>query len=587
MSVLTLVDKARLLLSSDIFRALSLEEATELAKEVTQREIKAGEVLFERGDIGEHLYIVVSGRFRVYLDDPVERESKVDDVLSGEVIGELALITGDRRAATVHAVRDSSILVVTKSSFERIAKKSPHLMFEVARVQIERLHRVEQTKKSLRQPTEAIALLPAGGNLNVVEAFATRLAEALSSFSPVLRLRSGQDSTSAISTKSEEPYRFILYEADPSPSVWNTRSVRQADSIILVADDSSDSGLNAVEFDFDAQRGTAASPHRHLVLLQTGAFRRSAASWLQSRHVDMHHHVAGGNKEDYARVARFLAGKATGLVLGGGGARGFAHIGVVQALAEAGIPIDAVGGTSMGALIAAMVAFGLTPDDMREACRKIFVERGIWDFTIPILSLVAAKRISISLEEIFHDQQIEDLPRNYFCVTTNLSRAEVCVHRHGPVTNWVKASVSIPGVAPPIIYDGDLLYDGGILNNLPVDIMRRLGPRSIIAANVSSFVDASLVNIPPEACSPWHILLSRLNPFAPHRRHPNIFHILYRSSMLNSLRSAVAAQTSVSLFIDPHVAQFGLFEWKAIDQIVEAGLLHARTQVAQWLLVAH
>ena len=124
MSVLTLVDKARLLLSSDIFRALSLEEATELAKEVTQREIKAGEVLFQRGDIGEHLYIVVSGRFRVYLDDPVERESKVDDVLSGEVIGELALITGDRRAATVHAVRDSSILVVTKSSFERIAKKS-------------------------------------------------------------------------------------------------------------------------------------------------------------------------------------------------------------------------------------------------------------------------------------------------------------------------------------------------------------------------------------------------------------------------------------------------------------------------------
>ena len=103
MSVLTLVDKARLLLSSDIFRALSLEEATELAKEVTQREIKAGEVLFQRGDIGEHLYIVVSGRFRVYLDDPVERESKVDDVLSGEVIGELALITGDRRAATVHA----------------------------------------------------------------------------------------------------------------------------------------------------------------------------------------------------------------------------------------------------------------------------------------------------------------------------------------------------------------------------------------------------------------------------------------------------------------------------------------------------
>ena len=453
---------------------------------------------------------------------------------------------------------------------EIVSSSAPDIVFHLAAY-----YRAEHT------PAEIVPML----HSNVL--FATQLAEELSSFGPVLRLRSGQDCTSAISTKSEEQYRFILYEGDPSPSVWNTRCVRQADSIILVADDSSDSGLNAVEFDFDAQRGTAASPHRHLVLLQTGAFRRSAASWLQSRHVDMHHHVAGGNKEDYARVARFLAGKATGLVLGGGGARGFAHIGVVQALAEAGIPIDAVGGTSMGALIAAMVAFGLTPDDMREACRKIFVERGIWDFTIPILSLVAAKRISISLEEIFHDQQIEDLPRNYFCVTTNLSRAEVCVHRHGPVTNWVKASVSIPGVAPPIIYDGDLLYDGGILNNLPVDIMRRLGPRSIIAANVSSFVDASLVNIPPEACSPWHILLSRLNPFAPHRRHPNIFHILYRSSMLNSLRSAVAAQTSVSLFIDPHVAQFGLFEWKAIDQIVEAGLLHARTQVAQWLSVAH
>jgi NTE family protein len=581
MNALTIAEKTRLLLNSDIFRALSFEEATELAKEAVQREIKAGEVLVKRGDVGEHLYIVVAGRFRVYLDDPVERESKIDDVLSGEVIGELALITGDRRAATIHAVRDSLILVVTKSSFERVTAQCPRLLVEIARAEIERLHRVQHTKKSSRQPSEAIALLPAGGNLGVLEAFAGRLVQSLSRFGPVLHVKSDQNFDSDSSAKLEQDYRFILYQADAFLNPWNSRCVRQADRVIFVADGNADPGLNSVESEFDQTCGTYASPRRDLVLLQTSRERASAIPWLQFRSVDMHHHVRKENQEDFARLTRFVAGEATGLVLSGGGARGFAHIGVVQALIEAGIPIDIVGGTSMGALIAAMIAFEMSPEQMRQACRKIFVERGIWDLTLPIVALVAAKRITLSLQELFHDTQIENLTRNNFCVTTNLSRGDVCVHQRGSLVHWVKASLSIPGIAPPVICNGDLLYDGGILNNLPVDIMRRLGPGRVIAVNVGSLFDARLVNVPSEACSAWKILSNKMNPFAERIRYPDIFHVLYRSSMLNCLRSTVVAQTKASLVIDPQVSQFGLFEWKAIDQIIEAGLHRTRDLLAK------
>ena len=582
MKPLTVTEKSHLLLDSEIFHELSAEESMEFANEISEQRVQAGETLFQRGDIGEHVYVVIAGRFRICLDEASESQSQIEDIRRGEVIGEFALLTGDRRAATVRAVRDSSVLVIPKSSFEQVVQKCPRLMLAIGRLEIERLHRAQHTKQSAHTLSEAITLVPAGSSLDIGN-FAARLAESLSQFGTVLHVKSADDIADETTARNEEGHRFVIYEADSTSSSWTSRCIRQADRVILVANANSDPRLNTIETEFNTVRGTYAWPHRDLVIVHTRNGHTSASPWLASRSVEMHHHVKDDNPGDYARVARFIAGKATGLVLSGGGARAFAHIGVIQALAEAGISIDVVGGTSMGALIAAMVALDIPPEQMAEFSKYIFIKRGIWDFTFPFVSLVAAKRITTSLQALFSDVAIEDLPRNYFCVTTNLSKADVCVHQRGSLLKWVKASVSIPGIAPPVVSEGDLLYDGGVLNNLPVDVIKRFGTACTIAVNVGSLFDAKLLNVQPESCSPWKILLNKINPFSRNIPFPNIFHILYRASMLNSLRlTAVAAQTNVSLVIDPQVSQFGLFEWKAIDEIIEAGLLRARDQLAHW-----
>ena len=591
MKSLTVAEKSQFLSITPLFQELSSEECDQLANKVIQRDVEAGETLCHHGDIADCLYIIITGRFRIYLTDK-NGAAAVNEVRRREVVGEIALLTGERRSATVLAVRDSSVLVLSRTSFEDLSEKYPNVLRAIARTQIDRLHHIQCPTREPVNRSETIAVVPAGGNL-AIDGFTVRFCQTLSRLGDVLHLRSADKSTQAkIAQHSaedwlesrEESSRFVIYESDNSATPWTTSCLRQADRVIFVADASATPGLNPIEAQFAQLRNARAWPRRDLVIVHTGDTKAFAREWLAPRQVDVHHHIQKDNDEDYARIARIVTGKAIGLVLSGGGARAFAHIGVLQALDEAGPPIDVIGGTSMGALVGAWSALDFSPKQMVEISRYIFIKRGIWDFTLPFVSLIAAKRMSTSLDTVFPDVAIEDLPRRYFCITTNLSTGDVGVHESGPLLKWVIASVSIPGIAPPIIDEGQLFYDGGILNNLPVDVMTRFGVGHIIAVNVSSFFDEQLLEVQPQHCSPWRILLNRMNPFSRSIAFPGIFNILYRSATLNCLLSSVTAQNSASLLISPKVSHFGLFQWGAIDEIIEVGLLEARKQLANWLL---
>jgi NTE family protein len=292
----------------------------------------------------------------------------------------------------------------------------------------------------------------------------------------------------------------------------------------------------------------------------------AAARWLANQPGVPHHHVT--EPSDVVRIARLLTGHGIGLVLSGGGARGFAHIGIVKALREAEIPIDLVGGTSMGGILGAGVASRWSIEEMTVRFRRSFVDvNPLRDYTLPIVSLVSGRRVSRLLHREFGDVTIEDLPLPFFCVSSNLTTGQSDVHKRGLLWRWLRASVAIPGVLPPVMHKGELLVDGGTMNNLPVDAMRELGRGPVVGCDVGAdrafTADGDDMDVP----SPWQIV----SWLRRKRGRPNIFRILWRAGMVNSAATTLAHREKTDLLLQPPLAEIDMLNWKSFDRAIALG----------------
>ena len=238
---------------------------------------------------------------------------------------------------------------------------------------------------------------------------------------------------------------YVIYRADGRWSNWTWRCITQADELVIIADTAYD-----CDFGVFQQKVSKTNQPWSLVLLHPSDLDRprNTAQWLEESAADRVFHVRKGRQEDIARLARILGGKANSLVLGGGGARGFAHLGVVKALQELNVPIDMIGGASIGAPIAALVAQGYSPDEVRTLTGKLF--NRLIDWTLPLTSMLRGKRIADTIKKHAQDWDIEDFWIPFFCVSTNLTRAHQVVHKRGNSAVACRASVSIPGILPPV-----------------------------------------------------------------------------------------------------------------------------------------
>ncbi len=375
-------------------------------------------------------------------------------------------------------------------------------------------------------------------------------------------------------TELESDHRFVVYEADVNFSLWTEQCVRQADLILLVATTDSEPASSRRDMLMNYFSGRDATAAIELVLLHPGNFNPQvrAEPWLSDLPIQDYYHVVHAAKADLERLARFLTGSAVGLVLSGGGARGFAHIGILRALEECGIPVDFIGGTSMGAVIAAQYAAGWDWQTMTR------VNRDQWpryhpqrNYTLPLVALNSGKRMDQMLREMFGAAEIQNLPGKFFCVSTNLTRADAMIHRTGSLWKAVRASLSIPGIGPPAIENGEIFVDGGLLNNVPVDIMTSLCQGAVCAIDVSEQIEFKSQLQESYSVSGWQLLWRRLNPLANKLDLPNIFNILYRTTTVASLRAVETVKAGADLYLNPPVSDFGIFDWRCIDQIIDAG----------------
>lgn len=571
----------------------------EVAAVMQPVKLAGGAMLCEQGDAGDTLYIVAHGRLRVSVAGGRGGRRVVAELGRGESVGEMALLTGERRSARVEAIRDSVLLALSRSAFERVVEQYPRVMTQLARQLVDRL------KLSLRGAPathflSTVCVVPAVPGARIGE-FCERLARALGSIGPTLHLTrsaaggalaagaselaaGASDDTRLLAwlNEQEERYAYVLYEADDADPAWSRLCERQADRIVVVARAGEDTPPAPPIPKSSAP--AAGSARRELALLNSGAPVPGVMDrWLEAfPSVAAWHHVADGNDRQVARFARLLVGLGIGLLLGGGGARTFAHIGVLRAMQEAEIEVDAIGGVSGGAIVGAQAAAGVSPQEMKERARDEFLRRGsLLDFTVPIVSLIRGERFARMLARLFAETTIEDLPMRFFCVSANLSQATMRVHDRGRIWRAVGASISIPGIGPPTCENGDLLIDGSVLTNLPVEAMRELCQGRVVAVDVSADKDLSVDRSWTDFPSPGRLLAAR-----PWRRRamrvPNILEILFRGAMLGSIAGERDIANRVEFYLRPPLRGVNLLDFKTLDRVEDRAYEYAVRALEQW-----
>ncbi len=554
-----------------LFSGLPKSIVDAAVEELEWMSLPGGRLLFEAGAPADAVYFVVSGCLGVYspAGDLVGR------IGAGEAVGELGLIVSRPRAATVRALRDSELAALSAGTFERVLLGHPEAILRLARIAVERLANSD-SGEDVKLTPRTLALVPQHPGVDL-GAHTRALAAAFARFGRVDLVGSQRAGSHSAQWFHELESRndFVIYAADPGDTAWTRLCLRQSDVVLLAARAADEPGRWP---GLDWQE--SASRRAELLLLHDGAITLGAgARWRAALPDVPRHHLR--DPADFDRVARLLTGRAVGLVLSGGGARGFAHLGVVRALREHGVPIDLVGGTSMGGILAAGVAADWTDAELVERFRRCFVDTNpLADFTLPLVSLVAGRKVSRLLRRELGDIDIEDLPLPFFCVSSNLTTGHIAVHQHGPLWRWLRASVAIPGVLPPVFHGGEVYVDGGTMNNLPVDVMRAKGRGPVIGVDVGANRAFTTDIEATEAPSLWNLLLGRRGG----RRRPNILQILWRSGMVNASASSKDRRAQTDLLLTPSLESLDLLDWKSFERAIEIGYRDACDKLANGAL---
>lgn len=563
-------------------------------------ELGAGETLMRQGEPGDAMYLVVSGRLRAYIADADGAERPVREMGRGQVVGEMALYTDEPRSATVVAIRDSVLVRLGRTGFEQLLGRSAQLSIAMTRQLIARLRQTQARSTPMARPA-AVALLPISAGVDAHGLAAALAAQPALGRACVVdeaamaRLLSEAgvptDADAATENRAvalaldrlEAAHDVVLLVGNDSPDAWTARCSRRCDEILLLADAAAPPALHATERDCLLQRSGRAEAAERLVLLHPAeaASPRGTRRWLDRRPIAQHVHLRPQLPRDLARLARLLSHSAVGLVLAGGGARGFAHLGVWRALAERGIEIDVVGGTSIGAVMAVAVASDRPVGPVCELVGRAFALNPTGDPNwLPLLSLLKGRRlkrvIGRALEEMLgFDADIEDLWKGYYCVASNFSQAREERLVRGNLARALRASVSIPGALPPVVLDGDLLCDGGSFDNFPVDAMlAQRGVGRVIGVDLDTRKPRRIEH--DEAPSSWALLLDRLRPRARRRyRFPSLLAYLMNVTILVSSSRRQAVQRLTDLCFVPPLERVGMLQWAKSDTIVRQGHAYA------------
>ncbi|XP_032533190.1 neuropathy target esterase isoform X4 [Chiroxiphia lanceolata] len=568
--------------------------------------VEAGRALYRQGDKSDCTYIVLNGRLRSVIQKGSGKKELVGEYGRGDLVGVVEALTRQPRATTVHAVRDTELAKLPEGTLNNIKRRYPQVVTRLIHLLSQKiLGNLQQLRApfagsglgvaSSSEPINPTSNLSTVAVLPVCEevptaAFTLELQHALTDVGPtllltsdIIRARLGSSALDSIQeyrlsgwlAQQEDIHRIVLYQTDCTLTTWTLRCFRQADCILIVGLGDQEPELGELE---QMLENTAVRALKQLVLLhrEDGPSPARTVEWLNMRSwCSGHFHIRCPRRvfsrrspaklremyekvfekepdrhSDFSRLARVLTGNTIALVLGGGGARGCSHIGVIKAMEESGIPIDMVGGTSIGAFIGALYAEERSAVRTKQRAREWAkcmnsVFETVLDLTYPITSMFSGSAFNASINKVFQDKQIEDLWLPYFNVTTDITASAMRVHTDA-------------------------------------DIARNMGAKTVIAIDVGSQDETDLCNY-GDSLSGWWLLWKRLNPWAEKVKVPDMAEIQSRLAYVSCVRQLeVVKSSSYCEYIRPPIDRFKTMDFGKFDEIYDVGYQHGRVVFEAW-----
>ncbi|MBP2158711.1 MULTISPECIES: patatin-like phospholipase family protein [Asticcacaulis] len=557
----------------------SLQEAleglfgTSLGEGASLISLPGGSRLFSAGDESDHLYLLRSGRLGVFRhDEDVDEQSLIGIIRPGEPVGEMSLIAGTYHTSSVIALRDSDLLAMPREDFLKAIDSRPELLLALSRKIIDRVRR---TIPNVTPNVFAFFGLCEASILPMVERVATQV-RALGYKVAVLD-KGFHGTTPEAFSRIEAENDFVLHVAEKHESHWRLLSARQVDHVFLVADAETKPDLWQTE-------GEKSMLHRApdlLLFYPEGVAKAQVPgrtnAWLHAIKPNRWFHIHPHDVADVARLARIITGHSVGIVFSGGGARAFAQIGAIQALREAHIPVDFVCGSSMGAILSACLAMQWDDDEIERRMRDAFVDSSpLDDIAFPFIAMTSGKKVDERLEKHFGEIMIEDMPLPYFCLSSNLTSGTLKVHKTGRLRDALRASISLPGVLPPVVQDNEVLVDGAVMRSFPATMMRNTHLGTVIGVDVTRArgVDPRALSVPKKLTS-WFAR-------GDWRRGPPIVSVMMRSATITTAADLAQSRAATDLLIIPEPEGVEIRDWKAYDKAVENGYqttVHALSQL--------
>ncbi|EQA38591.1 phospholipase, patatin family [Leptospira inadai serovar Lyme str. 10] len=573
--------------------------------------VPGGERLIRQGDPGNSLYIIVSGRFRFVTEDGNGKRISEGEFGKGDIIGEMSLLTGEPRSASVYALRSGQVIRISRDGFRKFISRSPEGLFHITETIARRLNEKNRGGIKVGRKVHTIALVPLTKGFPLRE-FSKELSKSLKPFGSSLtvskdkfekfiqqqRSKKNRGENFGISeilswfNGLEREYDKIFFEVEHEDSLWVEACLRQADRILILVEPGSllEEGRHAWKV---LQGGGLHETLRETVFYVEDGY----SSWhvfedLFKKLPGQRHIVRKNKAGEFDRVARRMEGKAVGIALAGGGAKGFAHLGFLHSIRDQGIPVDLIGGTSAGSIMAGLFAMGYDFPEILRLIKEVWIDSKLTrDYTIPFVSLLNGSRYSKAIKDFFGDRKIETLWIPFLAVACNLTKSEPKIFDQGELWKAIRASTSIPGIFPPFYDEGSLYVDGGLWDNLPGLLLREKGADILISVDLGTGSQpakdqayGSLVEgrFPGAAPSAWKLIVNNLLPREQRLDFPHIGEIFMRSMLISSRNSLKKTRESSDIFVELPARDFSTFDWNEYLRLYELGYESSHSKAKEW-----
>ncbi len=581
---------ATLLADSPIFGSLRASVRRDLERHLSWRQVASGELIYDVGTQPGGLYMVLTGRV-------AELRAERVDFLPGFVFGDDGLGEPDASAST-RAVRETSLAFVERSALRRLYGRHDALrvaLAEQASADIARVRTAAIADRAAimvvlpdhdpvwRGRLERLRTVLGGAGCALVD----RQAAERTIGAGAIEAAAGSRSIAALRqwlASVEERHRYLLCVAHADDPDWLRICLGQTEHRLLLVDGRGDPATLS---------DIARASRRHIALWWPADGRpQGTARWLDRDPALIWHHVRQGRFDDIGRLVRRLLGRAIGVVLGGASSRCVAHIGLIEAIAEGGLPVDTLSGTSSGSLVAGLVAMQLEPAEVLRRAVDGTTGYGLVPGNIgpPLVSLFSGRQARRIIRRSFGDQTLEDLIVPVKATAVDLRSRATLVLDRGPLWRAVRASSSVPGMWPPVAVDGRLLVDGGLTDNFPHGtIEAECAAGLTIISNLDAGYPAPFVGVPDygDVLSGWRVLVDTL--LRRRTRYPRLSGTVVECLVLGGRRSDEELEARVDprrvLVVRPPIPKidlFGLREGPMVAELVETTRRATRQRLGAW-----